>query len=51
MTQRWPKVKIIIATGYAEMPEEYKGKFERLGKPFTELRIALPMGCNCCARH
>ena len=36
VTERWPNVKIIIATGYAEMPDEYKGKFERLGKPFTE---------------
>jgi CheY-like chemotaxis protein len=33
---RWPDIKVLIATGYAEMPDEYKGKFERLGKPFSE---------------
>ena len=33
---RWPHIKVLIATGYAEMPDEHKGKFERLGKPFTE---------------
>ena len=33
---RWPGIKVLIATGYAEMPEEHKGKFERLGKPFTK---------------
>lgn len=42
-TTRWPNIKVLIATGYAQMPEEYKGKFERLGKPFTEqdLKIAI----------
>lgn len=33
---RWPELKVVVATGYAEMPSEYKGRFERLGKPFTE---------------
>jgi CheY-like chemotaxis protein len=32
---KWPKVKILISTGYAQMPEEYKGRFERLSKPFS----------------
>ena len=36
VTVRWPGTKVLIATGYSEMPDEYKGKFERLGKPFTE---------------
>jgi PAS domain S-box-containing protein len=30
----WPHIKVIVATGYSEMPEELRGKFERLGKPF-----------------
>jgi PAS domain S-box-containing protein len=40
---RWPNTKVLIATGYAEMPNEYKGTFERLGKPFSEqsLRSAI----------
>src|SRR5690606_34989542 len=38
-----PNVKVIVATGYAEMPDEYKGKFERLGKPFSsdDLKAAI----------
>jgi CheY-like chemotaxis protein len=34
IVESWPDVKVIIATGYSEMPEELKGRFERLGKPF-----------------
>ena len=40
---QWPHVKIIVATGYAEMPDEHKDKFERLGKPFSseDLKAAI----------
>ncbi|UXN68053.1 PAS domain S-box protein (plasmid) [Devosia neptuniae] len=43
ITAEWPHIKIIVATGYAEMPEEYKGRFERLGKPFwsADLKAAI----------
>jgi PAS domain S-box-containing protein len=34
ITTEWPHIKVIVATGYSEMPEELRGKFERLGKPF-----------------
>jgi PAS domain S-box-containing protein len=34
ITAEWPNIKVIVATGYSEMPEELRGKFERLGKPF-----------------
>ena len=34
ITAEWPSIKVIVATGYSEMPEELRGKFERLGKPF-----------------
>ncbi len=34
ITTEWPDIKVIVATGYSEMPEELRGKFERLGKPF-----------------
>jgi CheY-like chemotaxis protein len=37
--KRRPDTKVLIATGYAEMPDEYKGTFERLGKPFTEQEL------------
>ncbi|MEO5806711.1 PAS domain S-box protein [Devosia sp.] len=42
-SERWPDLKILVATGYAEMPEEHKGRFERLGKPFSaaELEAAI----------
>jgi CheY-like chemotaxis protein len=36
VAKRWPDIKVLIATGYAEMPDGHKGKFEKLGKPFTE---------------
>ena len=41
--ERNPDLRVLVATGYAEMPEAYKGKFERLGKPFSEndLRSAI----------
>ena len=32
---RWPGTKILISTGYAEMPSNYKGRFARLPKPFS----------------
>ena len=34
ITDEWPHIKVIVATGYSEMPEELRGKFEKLGKPF-----------------
>jgi CheY-like chemotaxis protein len=33
---RNPTLKVLVATGYAEMPDEHRGRFERLGKPFSE---------------
>ena len=39
----WGHTKIIVATGYAEMPTEHKGRFELLGKPFgsQDLKTAI----------
>lgn len=34
ISAEWPDIKVIVATGYSEMPEELRGKFEKLGKPF-----------------
>ena len=43
ITSEWPDIKVIVATGYSEMPEELRGKFERLGKPFwsQDLKAAI----------
>jgi PAS domain S-box-containing protein len=40
---QWPGLPIIVATGYSEMPDELRGKFERLGKPFwsQDLKAAI----------
>ncbi|TGV15016.1 PAS domain-containing sensor histidine kinase [Mesorhizobium sp. M8A.F.Ca.ET.173.01.1.1] len=43
-TTRWPHIKVLIATGYAQMPDDYKGKFERLGKPFSEQELKVAIG-------
>jgi CheY-like chemotaxis protein len=34
--ERNPQLRILVATGYAEMPNVHRGEFERLGKPFSE---------------
>lgn len=43
IAEKWPQVKVIIATGYAEIPDEHEGKLTKLGKPFglAELRHAI----------
>ncbi len=33
---RWPKVQAILATGYAELPEQLDSDVLRLGKPFMQ---------------
>jgi PAS domain S-box-containing protein len=43
IAREWPDVKVIIATGYADIPNEEEGKLIRLGKPFWshELKQAI----------
>ena len=36
IAQNWPGTKMILATGYAELPGGIEVKVPRLGKPFTE---------------
>jgi len=46
--ERSPALKVLVATGYAEMPEGHRNQFERLGKPFTEsdLQSAIERAMN-----
>jgi CheY-like chemotaxis protein len=43
IAKEWPHIKVIIATGYAEIPDEYQRNLYRLGKPFwsDELKRAI----------
>jgi CheY-like chemotaxis protein len=43
IAREWPHIKVIIATGYADIPNEEEGKLFRLGKPFwsDELKHAI----------
>jgi PAS domain S-box-containing protein len=46
--KRWPNIGIVVATGYAEMPEAHKGKFGLLSKPFSsdDLRAAIELAAD-----
>jgi len=46
---RWPKLPVILATGYAEIPGGTQVKAPRLSKPFTEKELAhavAALGCQ-----
>jgi CheY-like chemotaxis protein len=36
---KWPRTKVIIATGYAELPPGESSGHPRLGKPFTQQEL------------
>ena len=38
--KHWPNLLVVIATGFAEMPEETDDSLPRLGKPFTAAELA-----------
>src|SRR3954471_10459703 len=38
--KQWPDIPMVIATGYAEMPEDTDTSLPRLAKPFTEAELA-----------
>jgi CheY-like chemotaxis protein len=38
--KQWPDLPVVIATGFAEMPEESDGSLLRLAKPFTEADLS-----------
>jgi FixJ family two-component response regulator len=40
IAQQWPKMPMILATGYAEIPGGVQVKAPKLNKPFTEKDLA-----------
>jgi CheY-like chemotaxis protein len=40
ITKKWPDVKIVLATGYADLPEGKGVSLPRLPKPFTQATLA-----------
>ena len=38
--EQWPDTPVVIATGFAEMPEETDASLPKLAKPFTEAELA-----------
>ena len=38
--KQWPNLLVVIATGFAEMPEETDDSLPKLGKPFTTAELA-----------
>lgn len=38
--ETWPDMRIVLATGYSELPPGANGALARLGKPFTEHQLA-----------
>jgi PAS domain S-box-containing protein len=44
VSEKWPDIAIIIATGYAELPPGYCSDLARLSKPFGEQQLADAIG-------
>jgi len=38
--REWPQMPVILATGYAELPQSARLKTPMLNKPFTEADLA-----------
>ncbi len=36
----WPHLPVILASGYAELPESRDARVHKLNKPFTEAQLA-----------
>jgi CheY-like chemotaxis protein len=36
INEKWPSTRIILATGYAELPQDVAVPFAKLPKPFTQ---------------
>ena len=41
-----PALPVIIATGYAELPQETEPDLPRISKPFTQLELAAAVAAN-----
>jgi two-component SAPR family response regulator len=39
VAEKWPGIRVVLATGYAELPSGSTLSCERLPKPFTQLQL------------
>jgi len=47
---KWPNLPIILATGYAEIPEATRLRFTRLAKPFTQEHLSKAISQSTAAK-
>jgi CheY-like chemotaxis protein len=40
LREKWPQLKVVIATGYAELPADSRASFTKLAKPFGQNDLA-----------
>jgi PAS domain S-box-containing protein len=40
LRERWPELRVVIATGYAELPSDSRASFTKLSKPFGQNDLA-----------
>jgi PAS domain S-box-containing protein len=40
LRERWPRLRVVIATGYAELPADSRASFTKLAKPFGQNDLA-----------
>jgi CheY-like chemotaxis protein len=40
LRERWPQLRVVIATGYAELPSDSRASFTKLAKPFGQNDLA-----------
>ena len=40
LRQKWPRLKVVMATGYSELPAESQASFIKLAKPFAQNDLA-----------
>ena len=40
LREKWPQLRVVIATGYAELPADSPASFTKLGKPFGQHDLA-----------
>jgi CheY-like chemotaxis protein len=45
--QRWPSLPVVLATGYAELPNGPGRRLPRLNKPFTQEALAAAINAAC----
>lgn len=40
LREKWPQLRVVIATGYAELPADSRASFIKLAKPFGQTELA-----------